>query len=132
MAGTKRTGKLKASRLRKEAAAAAATTAAAAASTTTSTSSPATAAPAPAPASSPRAQPPALSAREKAALKRFLDATDNPFVVHLEPLTRKRKRGGTRLTPLTDLFQERLSVLHEVRPREKWERLRRFKRFTST
>jgi hypothetical protein len=80
---------------------------------------------------SPTAQPPQpaeLSENDRARLREWLDYEDRPFSVHTVPLSRKRKR--TELQVQDDLFEERLSVQYEVKPRDKWESLRRYKKFT--
>lgn len=83
---------------------------------------------------SPTAQPPQpaeLSETDRSRLREWLEYTDRPFAVHTVPLSRKRKRTGTtQLQVQDDLFEERLSVQYEVKPRDKWESLRRYKKFT--
>lgn len=83
---------------------------------------------------SPAAQPPQpaeLSENDRSRLREWLEYTDRPFAVHTVPLSRKRKRTGTnQLQVQDDLFEERLSVQYEVKPRDKWESLRRYKKFT--
>ena len=77
------------------------------------------------------AQPAELSAEYRTRLHDWLDHTDNPFKVHTVPLSRKRKRtGANQLQVQDDLFEERLTVQYEVKPRDKWESLRRYKKFT--
>lgn len=76
-------------------------------------------------------QPVELSEDDRVRLHEWLEYTDWPFSVHTVPLTRKRKRTGTnQLQVQDDLFEERLSVQYEVKPRDKWESLRRYKKFT--
>lgn len=76
-------------------------------------------------------QPAELSEKDRVRLRDWLEYTDRPFSVHTVPLTRKRKRNGTNpLLVQDDLFEERLSVQYEVKPRDKWESLRRYKKFT--
>jgi hypothetical protein len=76
-------------------------------------------------------QPAELSETDRARLREWLDYEDRPFSVHTVPLSRKRKRTGTnQLQVQDDLFEERLSVQYEVKPRDKWESLRRYKKFT--
>jgi hypothetical protein len=76
--------------------------------------------------------PPAeLSEEYRTRLRDWLDHTDDPFAVHTVPLSRKRKRtNANQLQVQDDLFQERLTVQYEVKPRDKWESLRRYKKFT--
>jgi len=77
------------------------------------------------------AQPAELSEEYRMRLRDWLDHTDNPFAVHTVPLSRKRKRNSVhQLQVQDDLFQERLNVQYEVKPRDKWESLRRYKKFT--
>jgi len=76
-------------------------------------------------------QPAELSDNDRVRLRDWLEYTDRPFSVHTVPLTRKRKRTATNpLLVQDDLFEERLSVQYEVKPRDKWESLRRYKKFT--
>ena len=76
-------------------------------------------------------QPAELSEGDRVRLREWLEYTDQPFSVHTVPLTRKRKRNGTNaLLVQDDLFEERLSVQYEVKPRDEWESLRRYKKFT--
>jgi hypothetical protein len=76
-------------------------------------------------------QPAELSEEYRTRLRDWLDHTDNPFAVHTVPLSRKRKRNNVnQLQVQDDLFQERLTVQYEVKPRDKWESLRRYKKFT--
>lgn len=70
-----------------------------------------------------------LSDKDRQIVKAWLDDTKAEFKVTTAPLSRKRKRSGTPQTQ-TDLFQERLSVQYEVKPRDKWECLRKYKKFT--
>ena len=46
------------------------------------------------------------------------------------PLSRKKKRRDTQLQIQDDLFQARLAVNYKVEPKDAWESLRRYKRFT--
>ena len=62
-------------------------------------------------------------------LKSWLDKQDKPFQVTTVPLSRKRKRNSGLQTQ-TDLFEDRLSVQYELKPRDKWDCLRRYKKFT--
>lgn len=66
---------------------------------------------------------------DKAKIKSWLDKQGSPFGVATIPLSRKRKRTSG-LQPQTDLFEDRLSVQYEVKPKDKWECLRRYKKFT--
>ena len=76
-------------------------------------------------------QPAELSEDDRVRMHEWLEYTDRPFSVHTVPLSRKRKRTGTnQLQVQDDLFEERLSVHYEVKPRDKWESLRRYKKFT--
>ena len=82
----------------------------------------------PPPTKSP-SQPAELSEEDRARLKAWLDKQVKPFTVATDPPTRKRKRNsGMQLQ--TDLFEDRLNIQYEVRPRDKWESLRRYKKFT--
>lgn len=78
----------------------------------------------------PPQQPPDLSDEDRAGLKRWLDSRDKPFSVTAIPLSRKRKRDSQALQMQNDLWDERLSVRYEVKPRNNWESLRRYKKFT--
>jgi hypothetical protein len=60
-----------------------------------------------------------------------LDATDQPFKVRIVPLSRKRKRGDTKLQIQDDLLEARLAIQYRVGPKEFWESLRRYKKFTA-
>jgi hypothetical protein len=76
-------------------------------------------------------QPAELSEEDRLRLREWLEYTERPFAVHTVPLSKKRKRTGTNQLQLQDdLFEERLSVQYEVKPRDKWESLRRYKKFT--
>jgi len=76
-------------------------------------------------------QPAELSEDDRSRLREWLEYTDRPFSVHTVPVSRKRKRTGTNQLQLQDdLFEERLAVQYEVKPRDKWESLRRYKKFT--
>ncbi|KAF2719967.1 hypothetical protein K431DRAFT_104226 [Polychaeton citri CBS 116435] len=85
------------------------------------------------PASPPPAQSPTppkqLSPEEHGEVKAFLDASDKPFSIAVAPLSRKRKRGAP-MQIQHNPFDERLSVQYEVKPKAKWESLRRYKKFT--
>lgn len=76
-------------------------------------------------------QPAELSEADRSRLREWLEYTDQPFSVHTVPLSKKRKRTGiNQLQVQDDLFEERLAVQYEVKPRDKWESLRRYKKFT--
>ena len=78
-------------------------------------------------------QPAELSERDRLALKSWLDANDKPFTIQVAPPSKslKRKRDAD-LQLQTDLFEDRLNLRYQVRPRDKWECLRRYKKFTGT
>lgn len=76
-------------------------------------------------------QPAELSEKDRMRLREWLEVTDRPFQVRTVPLSRKRKRQNVnQLQTQDDLFEERLAVQYEVKPRDKWESLRRYKKFT--
>lgn len=76
-------------------------------------------------------QPAELSEKDRRRLREWLEVTDRPFQVRTVPLSRKRKRQSVnQLQTQDDLFEERLAVQYEVKPRDKWESLRRYKKFT--
>jgi hypothetical protein len=75
-------------------------------------------------------QPTELSEEYRTRLRDWLNDTDYPFEVRTVPLSRKRKRNNNQLQIQEDLFQDRLTVQYEVKPRDKWESLRRYKKFT--
>jgi hypothetical protein len=78
------------------------------------------------------AQPVEHSEEYRTRLRDWLDHTEHPFTVHTVPLSQKRKRNSIRQLQTQDgLFQERLAVQYEVKPRDKWESLRRYKKLTS-
>lgn len=66
----------------------------------------------------------------RVSLLERLDSTDQPFSVHIAPLSRKRKRSDTPLQVQEDVFDERLAVKYKVEPWKDWKCLRRYKRFT--
>lgn len=70
-----------------------------------------------------------LTEHDREMVKKWLDNPATQFKVATAPASRKRKREGT-LQPQTDIFEDRLSVQYEVKPRDKWECLRRYKKFT--
>jgi hypothetical protein len=67
--------------------------------------------------------PTAISEKDRVRLLDRLDFTDQPFRVNTEPLSRKRKRSGTRLQVQDDLFEERLAMKYKMEPRKDWESL---------
>jgi hypothetical protein len=66
----------------------------------------------------------------RVGLLKRLDSTDQPFNVHIAPLSRKRKRSDTPPQVQENVFDERLAVKYKVEPWKDWKRLRRYKRFT--
>lgn len=76
------------------------------------------------------AQPTELSDADRTKIKNWLDKQEKPFAVTTVPLSRKRKRQSGGLQTQSDLFDDRLSIQYEVKPRDKWECLRRYKKFT--
>lgn len=83
-------------------------------------------------ASTPRppSQPADLSETDRLKLKNWLDAQGPaPFSIATLAPSRKRKRTSTLQTQ-GDLWDERLNIQFEVKPRDKWECLRRYKKFT--
>lgn len=80
---------------------------------------------------SPNSQPTELSERDKERLEKWLKHNEKPYTIATVPLSRKRKRSiGHELQMQTDLFEDRLAVQYEVKPRDKWESLRKYKKFT--
>lgn len=75
-------------------------------------------------------QPPDLSESAKLKLKQFFDRTPQPFTVKNAPASKKRKRDGL-VQIQNDLWEDKLSVQYEVAPKDIWESLRRYKKFTS-
>jgi hypothetical protein len=75
-------------------------------------------------------QPPELSEAERTKLRNFLDKHPSPFTVSTAPASRKRKRDTGAVMLQEDLWEDRLSVQYEVKPRDKWDHLRRYKKFT--
>lgn len=78
-----------------------------------------------------------LSAEDYNKLRDYLETKDQPFTVQTSSSTqpsksKKRKRGSVdQVWPLQDdMFEDRLSVSYKVNPRDKWEKLRRYKKFT--
>lgn len=84
----------------------------------------------PKPPATPSVQPAELSDADRVNLREWLEHTDRPFEVYTVPLSRKRKRADAQLQLQDDLFEDRLAVQYEVKPRDKWESLRRYKKFT--
>lgn len=74
-------------------------------------------------------QPPELTEEGRAELKSWLDNQEKPFTVATDPPSKKRKRNQM-MQLQGDLFEDRLTIQYEVRPRERWESLRRYKKFT--
>lgn len=74
-------------------------------------------------------QPTELSESDRTKIKNWLDKQDKPFGIATQPLSRKRKRNSG-MQVQNDLFEDRLSIQYEVKPRDKWECLRRYKKFT--
>ena len=74
-------------------------------------------------------QPAELSPADRDKIKSWLDKQEKPFGVATTPFSRKRKRISGLQTQ-TDLFEPRLDIQYEVKPRDKWECLRRYKKFT--
>jgi hypothetical protein len=54
----------------------------------------------------------------------------NPFSIATLPNSKKRKRESSTYQAQEDLWEDRLSVLYEVRPKERWDNLRKYKKFT--
>lgn len=79
----------------------------------------------------PAPQPAELSERDRLALKSWLDTNDKPFTIQVASKSLKRKRDAD-MQLQTDLFEDRLNLKYQVRPRDKWECLRRYKKFTGT
>ncbi|USW54885.1 Putative BAH domain, Zinc finger, FYVE/PHD-type [Septoria linicola] len=70
-----------------------------------------------------------LHEQDKERLREWLDRNERPFNVKIDAPTRKRKR--TEEMHLEEgLLTDSLKVLYEVKPRDKWESLRRYKKFT--
>jgi len=66
----------------------------------------------------------------RASLLERLYSTDQPFSVHIAPLSRKRERGDAPPQVQENVFDGRLAVKYKVEPWKDWKRLRRYKRFT--
>jgi hypothetical protein len=73
---------------------------------------------------------PQLSDLAQLDLRNFLNKADKPFGIATLPNTKKRKREASTYNAQEDLWEDRLSVLYEVRPKDRWESLRRYKKFT--
>ncbi|KAM3420317.1 hypothetical protein BST61_g3600 [Cercospora zeina] len=80
------------------------------------------------PAKAASSQPIDLDEQDRARLKDWLDRTPTPFNVTIATPTRKRKRDEVHLED--GLLVHELQVLYDVKPRDKWESLRRYKKFT--
>ena len=76
-------------------------------------------------------QPAELSDSDKTKIKNWLDKQDKPFTLATTAKSKKRKRSPT-MSEQVDLFELRLNVQYEVRPKDKWESLRRYKKFTGS
>lgn len=77
------------------------------------------------------AQPAELSEKDRQQLKNWLDGKDKPFGIQIAPSSQSLKRKRDDDWQLqTDLFEDRLSLRYQVRPKDKWECLRRYKKFT--
>ncbi|KAF2164080.1 hypothetical protein M409DRAFT_68019 [Zasmidium cellare ATCC 36951] len=65
-------------------------------------------------------------------IKEWLDKTvEGPWTVHAIPVSNKRKRDAPSKMLVEDrLFEERLNVQYEVKPRDRWEALKTYKKFT--
>ncbi len=75
------------------------------------------------------AQPAELSDADRDRLKAWLDKQEKPFKVATAAPSRKRKRNPV-MQMQSDLFEDRLNIQYEVKPKDKWECLRRYKKFT--
>lgn len=75
------------------------------------------------------AQPVELSEKDKAKVKGWLDRQEKPFGIAMAPASLKRKRD-TGMQLQSDLWEDRLTARYEVKPKDKWECLRRYKKFT--
>lgn len=74
-------------------------------------------------------QPAELSEADISKVKNWLDKQEKPFSIATAPLTKKRKRDAG-MQEQTDLFEPRLNIKYEVKPKDKWECLRRYRKFT--
>ena len=75
-------------------------------------------------------RPGEILGQHRVSLLERLDSTDQPFSVHVAPLSRKRKRSDTPPQVQENVFDERLAVKYKVEPWKAWKCLRRYKRFT--
>ncbi|KAK5172282.1 uncharacterized protein LTR77_003920 [Saxophila tyrrhenica] len=76
-------------------------------------------------------QPLDLSDDDRQRLKEWLDKSERPFSVATTALSKKRKRQSGEPQPAqTDLYEDRLNVQYEVKPKNSWDSLRRYKKFT--
>lgn len=93
-----------------------------------------TSAQSPAAGPGPSNPPVELSEKDRSVVKTWLDNPATDFKIVTAPVSKKRKRGAGggagNMQTQGDLFEERLDVQYEVRPRDKWECLRRYKKFT--
>lgn len=55
---------------------------------------------------------------------------ETPWSVSTTAQSNKRKRDAPKMEVEDRLFEDRLTVQYEVKPRDKWESLRSFKKFT--
>lgn len=77
----------------------------------------------------PPAQPKELLEEDREHLRHWLSRTDKPFGVKIAALTRKRKRQE-EMHVEEGLLVPDLRVLYAVKPRDKWDSLRKYKKFT--
>lgn len=65
-------------------------------------------------------------------IKEWLDKTvEGPWIVHATAFSNKRKRDTpSKLLTEDRLFEDRLKVQYEVKPRDRWEALKTYKKFT--
>lgn len=63
-------------------------------------------------------------------MKEWLKNNKSRFNVTCADVSRKRKRESEDLLVQDDLWDDRLSVQYEVTPRQKWESLRAYRKFT--
>lgn len=77
----------------------------------------------------PLAQPKELLEEDREHLRHWLSRTDKPFGVKVAALTRKRKRQE-EMHVEEGLLVPDLRVLYAVKPRDKWDSLRKYKKFT--
>lgn len=68
---------------------------------------------------------------DPAKMKAWLDkTTEGPWTVYTAPPSNKRKRDAPKMDIEDRLFEDKLKVQYEVRPRERWEALKLYKKFT--